>query len=201
MVDPTKITDFCRSDNDLQEFFLFTVGVAGKTASVIAVKIDQFLKLDRSDITPFEKIRRMSRTHSLGMNLMYVKLGKYAILTDCYKQVVNSGIDLRNCSIEDLEKFPGVGPKTSRFFHLHSRPNQVIACLDTHVLSYLQELGHSVPKSAPSGRKYMELERIFLSHARDLGRDPAELDLAIWNQRSKRSGKHIPGNIQYTKQG
>ena len=188
MVDPTKITDFCRSDKDLQEFFCFTVAVAGKTASVISVKIDQFFKLDRSDITPFEKIRKMARTHSLGMNLRHVKLGKYALLTDCYKQVVNSGIDLRTCSIEDLEKFPGVGPKTSRFFLLHSRPNQDIACLDTHVLSYLQELGHSVPKSPPSGKKYAELEQIFLSHAKDLGRNPAELDLSIWNQRSKRSG-------------
>lgn len=189
MVDPTDITDFCRSDEDLQEFFLFSAAVAGKTAKVIAQKISEFLALDRSDVTPFDKIRAMVRTHSLGMNLRYVKLGKYSILSDCYRQVVIDNIDLRTCSVDELEKLPGVGEKTSRFFILHSRPNQELACLDTHILSYLEELGHSVPKSQPTGKKYAELEQIFLSHAKALGRNPAELDLAIWNERSKRSGK------------
>jgi thermostable 8-oxoguanine DNA glycosylase len=188
MIDPTDITKFDRTDDELEEFFLFSVAVAGKTAKVITKKIDQFLSLERENVSPFEKIRRMLSSYSLLMNLKRVKLGKYAILTECYKKIALSQIDLRTCSLEDLEQFKGVGPKTSRFFVLHSRPDQKIACLDTHILSYLKDLGYDIPKSNPTGNRYLKIEQMFLEHAKSLNRDPAELDLAIWNERSVRSG-------------
>lgn len=188
MVDPTDITNYHRTDEQLQELLLFCVSVAGKTAKVIALKLEQFLSLDREGGTPFEKIRRMVQVHSLGTNLQHVKLGRYSTLSNCFSMLAKSNIDLRTCSVDDLEKFPGIGPKTSRFFVLHSRPDQRIACLDTHVLSYLRDLGHDIPKGAPSGKRYKAIEQIFIAHADELGRDIAELDLSIWNEYSKRSG-------------
>lgn len=191
MVDPTDMTKFDRSTEDLEELILFCVAVAGKTASIIASKMDIFLSCERAKVSPFEKIRRMIKSHSLMMNLQYAKLGKYGILSETYKGLATSGIDLRTCSLEELERFKGIGPKTSRFFVLHTRPNQRIACLDTHVLAYLRSLGYSIPKGAPSGKRYMEIEQIFVKYAEKLGKTTAELDLAIWNELSSRSGTGV----------
>lgn len=188
MVDPTDVTKFDRTDAELEEYLLFCVAVAGKTAKIIAQKLDQFLSLERGEGSPFEKIRRMSSCHCLGTNLQAVKLGRYSVLGPCYKALATSGINLRTCTLEELESFPGIGQKTSRYFMLHTRPNQRIAALDTHVLQYLGRLGHNVPKSTPTGERYYELERIFIEHADSLGRDIAELDLEIWNENSVRSG-------------
>ncbi len=188
LVDPTRITNYERTDEELQTFLLFCIAVAGKTASVISKKIQDFLYLSRNDFLPFDKIKEMVQNHSLGINLQRVKLGKYSILGPCYSQISQSCLDLRTCSTDDLEKFPGIGPKTSRFFILHSRKDQEYACLDTHVLQYLKNLGHKVPKSSPSGNKYKELEQIFLLRAKELKRLPADLDLDIWNTYSKKSG-------------
>jgi len=42
--------------------------------------------------------------------------------------------------------------------------------------------GHDVPKTTPSGAKYLELEKLFLDYAKDMGMMPAALDLQIWNE-------------------
>ena len=97
-------------------------------------------------------------------------------------------IDLKTVSAAELEQVFGIGPKTARFFILHTRRNAEVACLDTHILRYMrEELGIRTPKSTPSGKKYLELEQAFLAHAKELGRDVAELDLDIWTRYTKSS--------------
>lgn len=191
MIDPTRITKFDRTEAELEEMLLFCVAVAGKTAKTIAQKVDDFLKLEGSKRSPFEKIRCMAGGDQTRLveNLKAVKLGRYKILSQCYSLLAASNINLKTCSIDELEDFPGIGPKTSRFFVLHSRPKQQIACLDTHILSYLRGLGHKTPKSTPSGKKYRRIEKVFVQHAASLGRDIAELDLEIWNKASSKRGK------------
>ena len=82
-----------------------------------------------------------------------------------------------------LQCVKGVGMKTARFFFMHSLPNQNLACLDTHILKWLGEKGHEVPKQTPNGIKYLKLEQIFLQYALEAGKSPATLDLEIWNSR------------------
>lgn len=73
--------------------------------------------------------------------------------------------------------------KTSRFFVMHTRRNATeYACLDTHILRWLGNKGHEVPKTTPSGQKYLDLEKLFLDYANDMGMMPATLDLQIWNE-------------------
>lgn len=61
-----------------------------------------------------------------------------------------------------------------------------IACLDTHVLKYLGELGHDVPKTTPTGKKYRELEKAFIEHCDEVGKDIATLDLEVWNRYARK---------------
>ena len=187
MIDPYKITNFNQTDNQLQEFVLFCPAVAGKKAIIIAEKLDQFLSLDRNDIPPFDKIRNMIASYSLTTNMEHVKLGKYNLLSKCYRYLVESNINLKTCSIEELEQIPGFNKKTSRFFILHSRLDQNnIACLDTWQLTYLKDQGYNVPKTLTS-KSYDYWEKIYLDHAKNLGAESiAEFDLEIWNRYTKK---------------
>ena len=60
MVNPYDITNYNRTQNELQEFLLFTIVVAGKTAYIQAQKLDQFLKsvntrlMMPDNISPFQ---------------------------------------------------------------------------------------------------------------------------------------------------
>lgn len=183
MIDPTKITNYNRNKEELEEFLLFCLLVAGKTASIQAKKLELFL----SGRAPFKLLRKYRWDGVLLDKIKIAKLGQYNRLIKAFSQVVE--LDVFTCSIADLEQIPGIGPKTARFYILHSRPNQDIAVLDTHILKWLRdELGLKTPKSTPSSKKYLELEKEFISYCKKNKRNPADLDLEIWNKYSIKSG-------------
>ena len=185
MITPSKITKFNRTESELQEYFLFCVCVAGKTAVVQAKKLDDFLTPAwNHNLTPFEYIQTLIDNDTLLYKIQQVKLGQYKRLYEIFKLSVN--LDLSKISIDDLEKIPGVGPKTSRFFLMHTRRNQKIAVLDTHILKWLNETvdvdNISIPNSTPqTPSRYKKLEKLFLDEANKRGISPSKLDLEIWN--------------------
>lgn len=211
MIDPTAITKFNRSDIELEEFLLFCIAVAGKTAKQISVALERFLNtpsyyykhewypkefggLERFIATlplcatPFGKIEWLAREGKLEETIKDAKLGQHKKLVHAFQEVAKANFDLRKVTTEELESIKGIGPKTSRYFILHSRKTENIACLDTHVLKYLEGLGHNIPKNPPTGKTYLKLEKAFIAHAKSLGVPTYELDLEIWNKFSKRSG-------------
>ena len=172
MIDPYDITNYNYSDAELEEFIIFAMAVAGKTASVICVKVDEFLQLEKGK-SPFDKLRKMIRKGTLRSNMEAVKLGKYALLEKGFKQLIENDIQPRTCTLEDLEAINGISHKTSRFFVLHTRKDcGDIACIDTHIRRWLNELGHT--------GNYFDLERAFISEAKKRGRTLADLDLEVW---------------------
>ena len=183
MVDPEDVTNFQRTRAELFEFWLFSLFVRGKTASVQARKLDAFfaslggmpgiLDLDRSEIE---------------RGLRDVKAGQYGSLADAI-HATNQALRedpafLETADPEHLTALPGVGPKTARFFILHSRKESRFAALDTHIIKFLKLRGH-LPESASnvtpgSERVYARLEAAFLEEADKEGVHPADFDLAIW---------------------
>lgn len=88
--------------------------------------------------------------------------------------------DPKTVDLATLEN--AVGPKTARFFLLSTRRGAQCAALDTHVLKFLRSLGHDVPAVTPSkGRRYHEIEQLFLDEARRRRMTPAKLDAAVWH--------------------
>ncbi len=185
-LDASSITNFSATRPELEELFLFWICAAGKNGTVATRLLDQFLQDIGGQQEPFETIASLGYD-SLVEALRNVGIGCYTRKAKTMFVAATSGLDLRRCTLEELEAIPGIGPKTSRCFVLHSRPNTRVAALDTHILKYLREQGFDAPKSTPSSKKkYADLEKAFLSLADKAGVPVAEFDLAIWKQYAQR---------------
>jgi hypothetical protein len=192
MIDPAAITKFDRTDAELQELALFAVAVAGKNAGQTARKVHEFLELAKPDRTdpsavdsnPFYRIDMLG--DRLVPVMQMVRIGQYKRIGRAWRELARSVINLRTCTVFDLEKVPGIGPKTARFIILHSHKDVGCAVLDTHLLAHLRDLGYHAPKSTPQNPlKYYELEQIVLELAKAAGQTPAEYDLNVWLSRRK----------------
>lgn len=185
MIDPHNIADFNRSDAELQELLIFAICVAGKTATVMAKNVDNFLwQSKESTRLPFETIRRMFAKGTVEENLRRSRIGKYSLLQKSFRELINREIDLRTCLPQELEEIPGIGPKTSRFFVVYSRPNQEYAVLDTHIIKWLRSLGHHIPDKIP--QNYSKIEKTFLTECRKRDMSVSEMDLKIWSALSNK---------------
>ncbi len=189
MVNPHEPTNFSRTADELEEFFLFCICVAGKNAEQQAVKLDTFLRFikGRRKISTFEAIAKMW-VQDLRAALIHSKLGKYDLLSRGFRYAARelSQDALRNARWSLLEMVPGVSWKTAKFFILHSRPAQKIAVLDTYVLKFLKQRFPTmrVPKSSPQHPDHYEvLESLFLAECFRLGVSPEVADLTCWRSR------------------
>ena len=179
MIDPNYITNYNLTSHQLEEALLFWICVAGKTARTIAPRLDKLL-ISLEGHSPFEKVKRAGLEKLTNM-VKENGIGCYSIKAKSMWEAANSGLNLSTCTVEDLEGIYGIGMKTSRCFLIHSRPYSDCAGLDTHVLKFLRDMGHEVPKSTPSSKKkYQEVEKIFLSYVNDSSLSVAEFDLYIW---------------------
>lgn len=195
MIDPRNITKLDRTQEELEEFFIFSILVAGKTASQIAKR--QPLVFDT--LRELYPDRCRGRRDILLPYLCGVAATQDALRRNgigCYRlkaatlYVASMDADLglmhlRTMAVEDFESIPGIGPKTARFFILHSRPGARLAVLDTHILAWMRAKGWDAPKATPTGKKYRVLEEKFLDYCDANGYTPAQLDLIIWNERSR----------------
>jgi thermostable 8-oxoguanine DNA glycosylase len=181
VIDPRYVTNYTRTTAELEEFWLFCLVVAGKTATVQARLLDGFIAMckDGGDFTPFEAIRNQINAGNLLEYLKYSRLGQYTRLERAITQSLD--IDLKNASVDEFEAISGVGSKTARFFLLHTREHQEIAVLDTHVLRYMRDQGLTTQKGTPpKGPKYSELEKVFIGLAKAANMSIADFDLHIW---------------------
>lgn len=190
LVDPDNITKFDSSVEELELALLFWICAAGKKAKTAAANLNRLLERGRDIFgvpSPFGIIRGFGER--LPGELRSNGIGCYNNKGRSMLELARSGLDLKSCSVSELEKVRGIGPKTARCFVLHSRTGARHAGLDTHVLKYLRENGIDAPRSTPTGRRYVELEKMFLDMADRSGKSVAEFDLDIWRLYS--SGRSV----------
>jgi len=190
LVDPDNITDFSLSDDGLELVLLFWVCAAGKKAQIAAANLCRLLEEGGRRFgveSPFSMV--LCFGSGLAEALRSHGIGCYNNKSRCMLELASSGIDLRRCAVSDLEAVRGIGPKTARCFLMHSRRGVRHAGLDTHILKHMRANGVEVPKSTPSGRRYLELEEIFLQMADRSGKSVAEFDLEIWRKYSSSARK------------
>jgi hypothetical protein len=190
MVDPFDVTDYHRTEAQLQEFLLFTIVAAGKKATNQAEALERFLGRRQRWQTPFQYLTYLlTRPAAMHNALLIARLGQYTRIGAAFSQIALAFgrgeapfCDLHTVRPADLEAIHGIGPKTARFFILHTQQDAQVACLDTHVLKFLAARGvSSVPKYTPTGQDYARLEQAYLRICHELMVDPAQFDLAIWS--------------------
>ncbi len=175
---------------ELEYRLLYSVVVAGKSAKFANAAMGRFM--DYGKQSPFEWVRYLRRAGVLAQGLIESRTGNYTKIERAFSGIVDAKLNLKTCTPAELEKIHGIGPKTSRFFILWTRPGARVAALDTHILKWLRYLGHDAPLSTPqSSERYIKLEKIILDEADQRGMTPRDLDAAIWDWCSK--GLHANG--------
>lgn len=181
MIDFTETLPTPQSDLRTKQYFLiFSIMVAGKNAKATSQKAWDLLQWAWGQ-TPFEYLESLIKKGKLESRLREIKTGMYDKLLKAIPQATKLYVE--TCSIEDLEKIYGVGPKTSRFFLMHTRKGFQGAALDTHILKWMSKYVE-VPKSTPSGKKYLQLERKCLDLFKRYypNESVASADFQIWKQ-------------------
>jgi len=163
---------------------LYSVVVAGKSAEFARRALAQFLAASGGR-APFKFVQELERAGLLEASIREAKLGNYGKITRAFREIAAAKLDLEACGPEVLEQIHGIGPKTSRFFILWTRPGERYAALDTHVLKWLRHLGHKAPKATPPRERYRTLELAFLAEADARGVMARTLDGIIWDFCSK----------------
>lgn len=190
MIDPYNITNYNRTKNELEEFLLFCIVVAGKTAYIQSKKLEEFLKsintrlMMPENISPIQSLKSADQHGILLQEIQKAKLGQYKKINAAFKYLIENPIDLKMTWPYILEKVPGIGKKTSRFFLLHSDINYKnrIAILDTHILKFIREnIDDKAPKSTPTNSNtYVLWEDKFIYWCEKNNKDVAEFDLEVW---------------------
>lgn len=189
MINPAKVTNYNRTQYELEEFILFCINVAGKKSAIEAPKLEVFIERAKNitkESTPFNCIRKLIKLGRLNEIMHWAKLSPYAQRYNSYVAVAKIK-DLQTVTLNRLLQVPGIGLKTARFFLSHSREDFDEPMLDTHILQFLRDQGYAdAPKSTPSNENtYHYFANIFKNIARQLGKTVTDLDLEIWKQYSK----------------
>jgi thermostable 8-oxoguanine DNA glycosylase len=190
LIDPYNITNYNRTEGELQLFLLFCIVVAGKTAYIQAQKLEQFLfsvnerLMMPEHISPFQSIKSAEQHGILFEEIKKAKLGQYKKIYSGFKYISEREYNLARMTPQILEEIPGVGMKTSRFFLLHSDLfyKDKIAILDTHILKFIKEnIDDRAPKSTPViPLTYRFWESMFLDWCKENNKNVAEFDLETW---------------------
>ena len=190
MIDPYNITDYSRKRGELEEFLLFCIVVAGKTAYIQAQKLEDFLKSVNARLmmpessSPFQILKSAEQHGILMEEILKAKLGQYKKIYNGFKYISEREYNLNRMTPQLLECIPGVGMKTSRFFLLHSDKlyKDKIAIIDTHILKFIKEnIDIRAPKSTPTIRvTYKYWEDRFLYWCECNNKNVADFDLEVW---------------------
>lgn len=167
-------------EKELQYRIIYAIIVAGKNAKFAEAATKRLFPALSDQQYPFDIVRNWVVSDQLENNLRDARTGNYSKIKKALECLVDLDIDLATCTPIELEQVPGIGPKTSRFFVLWTRPDARCAALDVHVLRWLRGLGYDVPKVTPSGKKYAKIEQLFLREADRMNLTPRELDERIW---------------------
>ena len=189
MINPATVTNYNRTQYELEEFILFCINVAGKKSAIEAPKLEVFIERAKNitkESTPFNCIRKLIKLGRLNEIMHWAKLSPYAQRYNSYVAVAKIK-DLQTVTLNRLLQVPGIGLKTARFFLSHSREDFDEPMLDTHILRFLRDQGYSnAPKSTPSNIGiYNYYANVFKMFARTMGKSVTDLDLEIWKQYSK----------------
>ncbi len=184
MIDPYDLTRPWDRQR-LEEWIIFGICVANKPADPTAVKVEKFLyglPTIPGNKLPFERVQYLIDKGTLDWRLRLIRFGQYTRIARAMREVVEKVKDPLNTTVAELETVNGIGPKTARMILLYYKPETACVPLDTHVLKWLRAQGYDAPIGTPSGKRYLELEQIFIAEAKKRRMTVKDLDTKVWQQ-------------------
>jgi hypothetical protein len=188
VIEIDRLTDFNRTDAQLEELFVFAVVSGGRPTRTVSRQLEELLALLAREhdkgLAPFALLN-MNTESFIGGAIKQVGVGCYGQKAQAVAQAAGRWaaglLDLRACSVEQLETIKWVGARTCRFFILHTRPGARVAIIDDHVLKHLRERGVPDVTVAPpgKGKHYARLEEAFLKLADEEGVSPVEYEMLV----------------------
>lgn len=166
---------------ELEGRLIYAVIVAGKSADFADAACKRLWESVPAFMSPKQYAIYLLEKDGIRDWVMGAKTGNYCKIIKFFEDWLKSGVNLRTCTPDDLESLHGVGPKTSRFFVTWTRPEARYAVLDRHILRWLDQFYHDVPKNTPNGKTYLKWETVFLEEAMNRHLQPRELDYQIWS--------------------
>ena len=187
MIDPMRVTNYERGKAQLEAFWTFCIVVAGRNSEYAARVVSDLLRraMNRNE-TPFEWMRELG-PEGIRSKLVAHKAGQYTRISRAL--VESLSLDLGSCTLDELEGIHGVGPKTARFFLLHTRKDVEHVVLDTHVIKWLARMGVDVPRKIYANKddyRFYEAIAISLYRSHFPMLSLAEADLLVWSTMSGR---------------
>lgn len=130
----------------------------------------------------FKSLRAACRSGQLLSCLEAAQAGNSFKNAKIIGAAVNMNLVPQTVELEELMRIQGMGPRTARFYLRWTDRQLRYAVLDVHILGWLRNLGHDVPdQTPPNGKRYDDVEQIFLSEADKRGVHPADLDKHLWS--------------------
>lgn len=171
---PERLTNFNRTQSELEQLLIFSVAVAGKKAKQIAPKIEKLFEgFDLTVIPPTAILRMWFECRGGNYvieQLKRARTGNYTRLRKFLGELVSHTPTVHNMTVDSLREFHGISYKTAKMVILHSKPKERHAVLDTHALKFLRlVIGvKDAPLDTPcTSKRYQELETIFLDWVDD----------------------------------
>lgn len=181
-----QITNHNCTDEELELHILFWICAAGKKGVTSAKCLGNLLSHWADKLTsPFAIIKKIDKKADLVKELQKFGIGCMTYKAGYFRSLIAKKLDLKTCSLEELESVKGIGLKTARCFLLHSRPNQQVAGLDRHMLKFLKSKGHDVPEQTPNEKIYEKLQILVLQYVKEAKMTPEDFDLMVWRKYSK----------------
>lgn len=177
------MTEHEKTEWELEWFLLFCVCVANKKEAHGRRVADGLC------FSPFGSVRVLLKSGDLERQLRQLRSGQYRRITRALAELTARPLDLRTCTVADLQCIHGIGPKTARYFILKTRPDARVAALDTHILKWLRTIRYDAPRATPTGATYLRWEGVFLEEADKRGLSSSELDHRIWMHYAKGEGE------------
>src|SRR5947209_2384484 len=124
MIELKRITDFGRSPPALEELLLLCAAYGTQGLYDTADALHLFLSTVHSrehlkGWQPFEGLRRLGKRDDLAEVMKNHGLRSHKKTARGIAAVVECGVDLRTCTVEELEAIPGITPSAARLFLLH----------------------------------------------------------------------------------
>jgi thermostable 8-oxoguanine DNA glycosylase len=154
--------------------------------------------------SPTETIAEADITRSLSLPLVVNgRLIRYRFVRQRAKYVAaalqglhESGLNNMSCesSLSDIElrdelqKHPGIGPKTASWIVRNRRESDSVAILDVHVVRACRTMG-VFPSAADPARCYHMLETLFLQFCKDIRVRASIMDAVMWGTMRQIRGK------------